>query len=953
MGNSDYIRLLEEENRSLKTKLQKNQEKLDKTEKELLVEKKRLQDISENIPNGILLVFEANFESGKINTLYLSKKWEQMSNVSVKDTLQDTDNVFKKVHPDDLSLFLKKIFSDINHIEEINMEIRYFFEKDDLRWMQVSVHPRVDEANLSITQKKVIMEGYMIDITEFKKVELELRRHHEELETLVDERTEDLKNSNDRYLAINEELEAFNEELQATTEELQTSNEELYNYKDKLELMVEKKTSEIREQQAGLEKLNNRQTVLINILNIMQYPDNMQQAIDSALAIIGNSTGVSRVFIVEKNSTSTTVSLTHEWCNIDVKESKQTIQNLPIEFAQRWFDLLKDGDFRCFKTLETLDDETIAQLEGNDVKSIAVLPLTNYGAHYGFIGYDDCIAQRDWNMDDIELLKSVSHIISITTQRFRAEENLVCLSRRQALLIKVLNIVQSTEDLQQAMKEAIAEGGKFANVSRVHIFEKSPDGKTISNTMEWCNTGIESVVGDLQNIPIELVQHWFEMFETTEYFSSENTKMFTPELVKMLSLIEVRSTIVFPLASGDTNYGLVVFDECNSNRVWEENEIEMMNSLSQIISVTHQRNQVKNAMELSYQTMSKVLDNLTAKIVVTDFKTREVLFANRNIKNSLGIDPIGQECWKVLQFEQNKVCDFCPKKYLVDENNISTGVYHYEHYNEQFKQYIAVDFVSIEWIDGRLAQLEIGTDITDLKKAEIELVKAKEKAEEADKLKTAFIANMSHEVRTPLNAIVGFTNALTMENCTSDDFSVFKNLIQLNTELLLNIFNNIMDFSRLEGNSMNFTYIDCDIVDLCESVISTIKHANRTNAECKFVSPVKSFILHTDMHRLQQVLLNLLSNSAKFALEGSIHLTFKIEKDKNRVVFSVTDTGCGIPKDKQKSIFKRFGKLNEHIQGTGLGLPISRLTINKLGGDIWVDPDYKDGARLVFTHPIN
>jgi len=758
---------------------------------------------------------------------------------------------------------------------------------------------------------------------------------------------------NEKYLSMNEELEAFNEELQATSEELQASNEELYKYKSHLELMVEQKTSEIRGHQAGLEKLNNRQSVLINILQIMQYPDNMQIAVDSALAVLGEYAGVSRVFIVEKNATATNVSLTHEWCNEGIKASKQTIQNLPIEFAQRWFDLFNESEIRCFTTLVSLDAETIAQLESNDVKSIAVLPLSIYGAYYGFIGFDDCVDHRDWNMDDIELLKSVSQIISITTQRFRAEENLVYLSRRQAILIKVLQLLQSAEDLNKAMNEAIAEAGRFAGVCRVHVFEKSPDGKTINATMEWCNDNIKPVIETLQNIPIKIMQPVFKKLDAYDYFCTSDYLDYSPELTELLISRGVKSTAIFPLSSDNTNYGFIIFNDCKNNRDWDENELELLKSLSQIISATQHRNKTRIAMQLSLQTMRKVLDNITAKIVVTDFKTREVLFANRNIKESLGIDPTGHECWKVLQLQQNKVCDFCPKTYLLDNKNNPTGIYHYEHYNEQFKQFIAVDFVAIDWIDGRLAQLEIGVDISDRKKAETEIVRAKEKAEEADNVKTAFLANMSHEVRTPLNAIVGFTNALTLKESTNEDMITYKNLIQLNTELLLNIFNNIMEFSRLEVDSINFTIIDCDIVSLCESVISTIRHANRTNANCIFISPVKSYILRTDMHRLQQILLNLLSNSAKFAKDGTITLTFEINKKKNIIIFSVTDTGCGIPKDKQKYIFERFGKLNKNIQGTGLGLPISRLTINKMGGDIWVDPDYKDGARFIFTHPIN
>jgi len=241
----------------------------------------------------------------------------------------------------------------------------------------------------------------------------------------------------------------------------------------------------------------------------------------------------------------------------------------------------------------------------------------------------------------------------------------------------------------------------------------------------------------------------------------------------------------------------------------------------------------------------------------------------------------------------------------------------------------------------------------ELEKSQFELRIAKNRAEESDRLKTSFIANMSHEIRTPLNAIVGFSNILAMGDCAQDELVNYKNIIHTNSELLLILINNIMDFARLEVDSVHFQIDDCEIVSICNSAISTIFNNKITSNKVIFNPPVDSFVINTDINRLQQVLLNLLSNASKFTQEGTITLLFKIEKENNRILFSVTDTGGGIPENKRDVIFKRFQKLNVYEQGTGLGLPISKLTINKLGGDIWVDPDYKGGARFVFSHPIH
>lgn len=234
-----------------------------------------------------------------------------------------------------------------------------------------------------------------------------------------------------------------------------------------------------------------------------------------------------------------------------------------------------------------------------------------------------------------------------------------------------------------------------------------------------------------------------------------------------------------------------------------------------------------------------------------------------------------------------------------------------------------------------------------------ELLVAKEKAEEANRLKTAFLANMSHEIRTPLNAIVGFSSVLVNDDSSEEEKAQYCDIIQKNSDLLLHLINDILDISRMESGRIKFVWEECDIVELCQTALTTAEYARRTNAMFQFETPVASLVIKTDAQRLKQVLINLLSNAAKFTPSGSIKLAFFIDKQHNQLEFSVTDTGCGIPADKCDKVFERFEKLNEYSQGTGLGLAISRLIVENLGGKIWADKNYKEGARFVFTHPLN
>ena len=228
---------------------------------------------------------------------------------------------------------------------------------------------------------------------------------------------------------------------------------------------------------------------------------------------------------------------------------------------------------------------------------------------------------------------------------------------------------------------------------------------------------------------------------------------------------------------------------------------------------------------------------------------------------------------------------------------------------------------------------------------------AKDKAEEANQAKTTFIANISHEVRTPLNAIVGFASLMSDPSCTQEEKEEFSSIISNNTELLLNLVNDVLCLSQIEAGSLSFSLRPVELGDCCRNAMETIRHRVAEGVSLNFTPEVPSFILNTDPLRLQQLLVNLLVNAAKFTEAGEINLSFHIGQEQKNVDLIVTDTGCGIPADKVTQIFKRFEKVDEYKQGTGLGLSISQAIAGALGGTIRVDAGYTQGARFIFTHP--
>ena len=241
----------------------------------------------------------------------------------------------------------------------------------------------------------------------------------------------------------------------------------------------------------------------------------------------------------------------------------------------------------------------------------------------------------------------------------------------------------------------------------------------------------------------------------------------------------------------------------------------------------------------------------------------------------------------------------------------------------------------------------------ELEVSEGALREAKDRAEESSRLKSAFLANMSHEIRTPLNAIVGFSDVLSAGGASEEEQRGYFEIIRTNSDLLLRLINDILDVSRLEADRVILSLESCNVVQICQQVVASVAQARRLTNQFLFECEREVVEMRTDVQRLQQVVINLLSNADKFTKEGTITLKLELDTARNVAVFSVTDTGCGIPLDKQKRVFERFEKLNEYVQGTGLGLSICKLTVEKWGGEIWIDPAYTDGARFMFTHPMN
>lgn len=336
-----------------------------------------------------------------------------------------------------------------------------------------------------------------------------------------------------------------------------------------------------------------------------------------------------------------------------------------------------------------------------------------------------------------------------------------------------------------------------------------------------------------------------------------------------------------------------------------------------------------------------------------------VPIASEGIKNIFGCTP------------EDVVDDFAPIAKVIYPEDLARVISDIE-YSAKNLTYFTCEFrvqipdKPIQWLfsrsnpekmaDGSITWYGFNADITDRKKAELELIKAKDKAEESDRLKTSFLANMSHEIRTPMNGILGFTNLLKEPNLTGEDKDDFIDMIERSGARMLRTINDVIDISKIEAGlievSISNTNINEQIIDRYAFFLPETSHKGLT---LTYHHPLNSAdaIIKTDNDKLYAILTNLIKNAIKFTSEGSIDFGYELKSD--FIEFYVKDTGDGIDKEKLELIFERFRQGSESLtrdyEGSGLGLTISKAYVQMLGGKIWLKSELGKGTEFYFTIP--
>lgn len=349
--------------------------------------------------------------------------------------------------------------------------------------------------------------------------------------------------------------------------------------------------------------------------------------------------------------------------------------------------------------------------------------------------------------------------------------------------------------------------------------------------------------------------------------------------------------------------------------------------------------------------MDTILSNLFVAICVKDiFDGFRYIYFNQAAEDFMGIEAsevIGKTDFELFT-DLRRAHEIRTEDYsTIKKGRITKSIIEYEKPNGDIRIVNIIRVLITNPDPGASPLLLVMlSDVTEQRQNELDLIKA----QEADKMKNAFIANMSHEIRTPLNAIVGFSRLLT-ETDNASEQQEYLTIIENNSDLLLQLINDILDFAKIESGTLNYNVSSVDLKDICHEVYVSQSLKMTSDVALLFNGDMlPSVRLQTDVQRIEQVLLNLLSNAIKCTNQGFVSLSYELEDEFVRV--SVTDTGIGIAKEKQASVFERFVKLDEFRQGTGLGLSICKMIIEKLGGEIGLKSELGKGSTFWFTLPL-
>lgn len=660
-----------------------------------------------------------------------------------------------------------------------------------------------------------------------------------------------------------------------------------------------------------LSRLNGISKSLLDFL----HSDDITLVINKILKEVLRQFQADHTYIFELDRKLHTEVCTYEIAVEGIKERKVLLSESSIDYASWWTGQILAGNPIILFTLNLLPDSAGAdkrRLEEYGVKSTMVVPLNSKDGVWGYIGVDMVREHRNWCNEDYQWFVSLGNIISICMELRRSES--------EARLEKAY--LQNIYKNLPAGIELYDKDGFMTDLNdkEMEIFGLRHKEDVIGLNL-FDNPLLPQGLKDKlkAGAPIDMSFN-YDFDRLDGYYSTSRTG--TISLIsKFAPLYDALGNLI--------NILLINIDNT-----------ETTNAYSKIQDFEEFFTLIGNYAKVGYAHFNALkCDGYAVNSWYRNVGEKEGTPLNEIIKVHSHFHPDDRRMM-LRFFDQVLIRE---ASHLRRDVRIlrEDGTYTWTRVNVMVRDFRPED--------GIIDMVCVNYDITELKETERKLIAARDKAEELDRLKSAFLANMSHEIRTPLNAIVGFSSLLT-ETEDMKDRKQYMAIVQENTELLLQLISDILDLSKMESGAFEFVKSDTDVNLLCSEIIRSLRMKVPAGVELVFEECLPGCHVWADKNRLNQVISNFINNALKFTFSGSITLGYYRQTD-GYLRFYVRDTGMGIPKNKIKTVFDRFVKLNSFVHGTGLGLSICKSLVEQMGGTIGVESEEGEGSCFWFTYP--
>lgn len=660
-----------------------------------------------------------------------------------------------------------------------------------------------------------------------------------------------------------------------------------------------------------LSRLNGISKSLLDFL----HSDDITLVINKILKEVLRQFQADRTYIFELDRKLHTEVCTYEIAVEGIKERKVLLSESSIDYASWWTGQILAGDPIILFTLNLLPDSAGAdkrRLEEYGVKSTMVVPLNSKDGVWGYIGVDMVREHRNWCNEDYQWFVSLGNIISICMELRRSES--------EARLEKAY--LQNIYKNLPAGIELYDKDGFMTDLNdkEMEIFGLRHKEDVIGLNL-FDNPLLPQGLKDKlkAGAPIDMSFN-YDFDRLDGYYSTSRTG--TISLIsKFAPLYDALGNLI--------NILLINIDNTETTNAYSKKQ-----DFEEFFTL------IGNYAKVGYAHFNALkCDGYAVNSWYRNVGEKEGTPLNEIIKVHSHFHPDDRRMM-LRFFDQVLIRE---ASHLRRDVRIlrEDGTYTWTRVNVMVRDFRPED--------GIIDMVCVNYDITELKETERKLIAARDKAEELDRLKSAFLANMSHEIRTPLNAIVGFSSLLT-ETEDMKDRKQYMAIVQENTELLLQLISDILDLSKMESGAFEFVKSDTDVNLLCSEIIRSLRMKVPAGVELVFEECLPGCHVWADKNRLNQVISNFINNALKFTFSGSITLGYYRQTD-GYLRFYVRDTGMGIPKNKIKTVFDRFVKLNSFVHGTGLGLSICKSLVEQMGGTIGVESEEGEGSCFWFTYP--